>query len=224
MPATQILVIGDQGTGKSTSWESMDPAATLIISPNSKPLPWQGSAQQYIVGKNRIQTKKLNDIPVVLEKINKELLHIKAVLVEDLTHFFNERTTSNEFMSRKIGNDAFAKWGELASDVKQVIALGDTFRDDLTIVYNGHTEMHDTGTIAMLSPGKLLDKDIKPPSYFTYVLHSMVVTKDNKTEYKFLTNKNGTHDAKTPKGCFKDLLIDNDIKSVIGTIRQYQGN
>jgi hypothetical protein len=84
--------------------------------------------------------------------------------------------------------------------------------------------MHDTGLIAMLSPGKLLDKDIKPPSYFTYVLHSLVVNNDNKMNYKFLTNKNGTHDAKTPRGCFTELLIDNNMKNVIETIRKYQGN
>jgi hypothetical protein len=222
MPATQILVIGDQGTGKSTAWESMDPETTLIISPNSKPLPWPGSAKQYIVGKNRIQTNKLVDIPTVLNTVNNDLKHIKAVLVEDLTHFYNARTTSSEFMARKLGNDAFAKWGELASDIARVIALGETYRDDLTIVYNGHTEMHDTGIIAMLSPGKLLDKDIKPPSYFTYVLHSLVVNSDKNIEYRFLTNKNGTHDAKTPKGCFTELLIPNDMNQVIKTIHNYQ--
>lgn len=224
MPATQILVIGDQGVGKSTAWETMIPEETLIITPNSKPLPWQGSAKQYIVGKNRIQTKKLEEIVSTLEFINTKKPEIKAVLIEDLTHFYNARTTSPEFMNRKLGNDAFAKWGELASDVSKIIALGESFRDDLTIVYNGHTEMHDTGVIGMLSPGKLLDKDIKPPSYFTYVLHALARQAEKSVEYRFLTNKNGTHDAKTPKGCFNELYIPNDMKSIIATIRKYQGN
>lgn len=225
MPATQILVIGDQGTGKTSAWENMDPSVTVVVTPNSKPLPWAGSAKQYVVGKNRLQTKELVMVPPILQKIDKELTHVKFVLVEDFNHFYNARTTSPEFMARKQGNDAFAKWGELAADIAACIALGDSFRDDLTIVYNGHTEMHDTGTIGMLSPGKLLDKDIKPPSYFTYVLHSLAVTNsENKVEYKFLTNKNGTHDAKTPKGCFTELLVPNDMDKVIQRIREYQGN
>lgn len=225
MPATQILVIGDQGAGKSTSWESMNPEETLIVSPNSKPLPWQGSAKQYIVGKNRIQTKELVDVPVVLEKINKDLPQIKNVLLEDLTHFYTARVTSQKFMSRTVGNDAFAKWNEFAADVAKIIAIGDSFRDDLNIIYNGHTEMHDTGTIGMLSPGRLLDKDIKPPSFFTYVLHALAVKEDKGiVSYKFLTNKDGLYDAKTPKGCFKDLLIPNDMRMVLDTIRKYQGN
>lgn len=225
MPATQILVIGDQGTGKTTAWENMNPDETLALCPNAKHFPWPGSAKQYVVGKNRIQTKELTDIPLVLEKVNKDLLHIKNVLIEDQTHFYTARVTNPKFMARQVGNDAYAKWNEFAADVSRMIALGETFRDDLNIVYHGHTEMHDTGIIGMLSPGKLLDKDIKPPSFFTYVLHSLVV-KDEKDniQYRFLTNKDGKHDAKTPKGCFKDLLIPNDMKMVIETIRKYQGN
>jgi len=224
MPATQILVIGEQGTGKSTAWETMDPSSTIIISPNSKPFPWEGSAAQYIVGKNRLQTKKLTDIPATLEEINSKMLHVKTVLIEDITHFYTARITSKEFMARSSGNDAFARWNEFAADVARIINLGETFRDDLTIVFNGHTEMHDTGIIGMLSPGKLLDKDIKPPSFFTYVLHSLFVKDEKNSVYRFLTNKNGTHDAKTPKGCFKDLLIPNDMNAVITRIREYQGN
>lgn len=224
MPATQILVIGEQGTGKSTAWENVNPAETAIVSPNSKPLPWPGSAKHYIVEKNRIQTKELTVLPIVLAKINKDMPHIKNILIEDITHFFNARTTSKAFAARKMGNDAFAKWGELAADIAACIDIGDTFRDDLTIVYNGHTEMNDDGLIAMLTPGKLLDRDIKPPSYFTYVLHSLAVSEEKAVSYKFLTNKDGVHDAKTPKGCFKDLLIPNDMKMVIETIRNYQGN
>lgn len=222
MPATQILVIGDQGTGKSSAWASMNPEETLIITPNAKPFPWEGSAKQYVIGKNRVQTKELSAIPALLEKINKERLNVKTVLVDDLTHFFNARTTSPAFVARRLGNDAYAKWGELANDVARCIDLGETFRDDLTIVYNGHTEMNDEGLVAMLTPGKLLDRDIKVPSYFTYVFHSLVVKNEKDIEYKFLTNKDGRHDAKTPRGCFTQLLIDNDMKMIIDRIRKYQ--
>lgn len=220
MPATQILVIGDQGSGKSTAWETMNPEETLIISPNAKPLPWPGSAKQYLVGKNRIQTKQLTDIPPVLEKINKDMPHIKHVLIEDITHFFNARTTSADFTS----NSGYGKWGVLANDILKIIDLGQNFRDDLFIVYNAHTEMHEDETIGMLSPGKLLDREIKPPSYFTYVFHALVGKGDHdKITYTFLTNKNGRHDAKTPRGCFRTLTIPNDIKTIVNQIKEYQG-
>lgn len=222
MPATQILVIGDQGTGKSTAWETMDQNEVLIITPNAKSLPWGGSTKQYEVGKNRIQTKKLTDVPGVLEKVNKDLKNIKYVLIEDLTHFFNARTTSADFVAQGKTKDSYSRWGELANDIKAVIDLGDNFRDDLFIIYNAHSELKEEGIVGMLTPGKLLDRDIKLPSYFTYVFHSVVVKSDKGMEYKFLTNKDGTHDAKTPKGCFKDLLVTNDMKMIIKRIRDYQ--
>lgn len=222
MPATQILVLGEQGVGKSTAFENLDPKSTLVISPNAKPLPWAGSSKQYIVGKNRIQTKELTAVPAVLTKVNTDMPEIKVVLIEDLTHYFNARTTSDAFMARKLGNDAFARWGELANDVARVIDVGSNFRDDLTIVYNAHTEKNDQDLVVLLTPGKLLDRDIKPTSYFTYVFHALVVKTDKGIDYRFLTNKDGIHDAKTPKGCFTDLLIPNDMDQIIKRIKEYQ--
>lgn len=222
MPATQVLVIGRQGTGKSTAWENMNPAETAIVTPNAKPLPWAGSQKQYVVGKNRLMTNKLTDLPAVLEELNKRT-EIKYVLIDDFTHYFNARTLATDFINRKFGNDAFAKWNELGADVFPIITgQVEKFRDDLFIVFNGHTEIDDEGKVVLQTPGKLLDKTVKIDSYFTYVLHTQVVKGENGMQYKFLTNDNGTHSAKTPRGCFTERLIDNDIKAVLDRIRDYQ--
>lgn len=223
MPATQILVIGRQGSGKSTGFRNMSPDDTIIITPNAKALPWEGSAKQYIVGVNRIQTNKLTDLPATLKLINDTMLGIKTVLIEDLTHYMSARTLSPEFTSRKFGGDAFAKWGEFGADVAAVIMGAENFRDDLTIVYHGHTEIDDEGQVVLQTAGKLLDRDIKLQSYFTYVLHALIIKEDNKIQHKYLTNNDGVHEAKTPMGCFTDRLIDNDISKVIERIKQYQG-
>lgn len=222
MPATQVLVIGRQGTGKSTSWEKMNPEECVIITPNAKPLPWGGSRKQYIVGKNRIMTNQLTDIPTVLQTVNGTMKHIKYVLIDDFTHYFNARIMNPEFINRKFGNDAYAKWNELGADIFVIITgLVENFRDDLYIVYNAHTEVDDEGQVVLQTPGKLLDKSIKIDSYFTYVFHTQVIKGETGMTYKFLTNNNGTHSAKTPKGCFTEKLIDNDIKAVLDRIHEY---
>lgn len=226
MPATQILVVGSPGSGKSTSWESMPPEEVIVITPNAKPLPWANSAKSYIPGKNRIQTDKLSEVPGILKHINEKKPEVTKVLIEDLTHFMSARTLSPEFMARKLGNEAFARWSEFAADVAAVIKAGDSkdFRDNLTIVYNGHTEVDDRGKVVLQTAGKLLDRDFKIQSYFTYVFHALVKEENEKIVYKFLTNTDGINEAKTPRGCFADLLIDNNMKYVINTIRAYQGN
>lgn len=223
MPAKLILVEGLSGTGKSTAWETMDPATTIVITPSAKDLPFEGGSSKYTVGKNRIVTNQLTQLPAVLKKINDEAKHIKHVLIEDFTHFFNARLMDKGFIARKLGNDAFAKWNELAADTLPIITgNAESFRDDLFIVFNAHVESNDEGIIALKTPGKLLEKSIDIVSYFTYVLQTVMTKSDTGVKYQFLTNHDGTREAKTPKGMFKDLYIPNDINLVIEAIKKYQ--
>lgn len=223
MPAKLLLVEGPSSTGKSTAWESMDEKSTIIVTPNAKDLPFAGGSSKYVIGKNRIQVSKIEQLPAILKKINDEALHIKHVLVEDFTHFFNTRLMDKTFIARKLGNDAYAKWNELAADTLPVITgNAESFRDDLFIVFNAHVEVNDNGVASLQTPGKLLEKSINIVSYFTYILHTVPVMTDKGMEYRFLTNFNGKHEAKTPKGMFKDLFIPNDISKVIETIKTYQ--
>lgn len=224
MPATLILVEGEPGVGKSTAWEKMPHEESVVITPNSKDLPFEGSATKYPVGTRRLVTNKLTDLPIALKKVNDEMPHVKYVLVDDFTHYFNARTMDPQFIARKLGNDAFAKWNEFAADVFKVIGNTiESFRSDLWIVMNAHTEVNGDGQVVLQLPGKLLENSIKVASYFTYIFHAMVRQKENeKIEYCFLTNRDGIHEAKTPKGCFKDLYIPNDLKFAIDTIRQYK--
>lgn len=74
----------------------------------------------------------------------------------------------------------------------------------------------------MLTPGKLLDNVVKIPSYFTYILHSIVYEDSGDIHYKFLTNRDGSgKEAKSPEGCL-NLLEDNDIAEIIKKIEAYQ--
>lgn len=223
MPAKLILVEGPSGTGKSTAWENINEKETIVITPNAKDLPFGGGSSKYVIGKNRIQINELKDLPKTLKQINDTALHIKHILIEDFTHFFNARLMDKGFIARKLGNDAFAKWNELAADTLPVITgNAESFRDDLFIVFNAHVELNENGIQALQTPGKLLEKSINIVSYFTYVLHTVPVKTDSGMKYQFLTNFNGTHEAKTPKGMFKELFIPNDIAQVIETIKSYQ--
>ena len=43
-----IAVVGQTGTGKSTSIESLDPKETVVINVVGKPLPFRGWKQKYV--------------------------------------------------------------------------------------------------------------------------------------------------------------------------------
>ena len=69
MGAKLIVVIGDEGTGKTSSLRYIDPETTGIITPNSKELPGK-LEKQYINWKNRFPVNKLTSVGGMLKAIS----------------------------------------------------------------------------------------------------------------------------------------------------------
>lgn len=68
----------------------------------------------------------------------------------------------------------------------------------------------------------MLDSLITIEGLFTYVFFTSIVRDDDgKAQYKLITQSDGTTTAKTPLGCFEDLLIDNDLKYICDKIDEY---
>lgn len=217
-----ILVVGEPGTGKSRAILNLDPEKTIIIKPNSKQLPFMGAAKKYVVNKNVFVRMDFASIGLILKDINTiaDFKHITTIVLEDLTHFFSKRVMDD---SKKEG---YQKWSDLAVDLfKNLVDYESKLRPDLNFIIIAHTEastdVAGAGVITLQTPGKLLDKQIKLPSYFTYVLHTYTYQEGGITKYAFLTNTDGIRIAKTPEGCFPKL-IENDYLQVIDQINKYQ--
>ena len=82
-----------------------------------------------------------------------------------------------------------------------------------------HTDTDDFGNIKPKSIGKLLDEKVCIEGLFTIVLHS----KFDDGKYVFSTKTNGADEAKTPLEMFDSTEIDNNLKMVDNTIREYYG-
>lgn len=217
-----ILVIGEPGTGKSTAIEKLDPESTVIIKPNNKPLPFRGGASKYnLEKKNVVVIKEFKELEQTLNAINSSTSgKIKTVIIEDLTHYFSHRVMKDAKTS------GFQKWTDMAKECfDAIIKFESNLREDLDVIVVGHTDRSvdslGNTVVGLQTPGKLLENNIKIPSYFTYILHTDVVESNGKMEYRFLTNFDGNKLAKTPVGCF-DKYIPNDYKLVLETINKYQ--
>lgn len=222
-----ILIIGESGRGKSTSLRNMDPSSTMIIKPNSKPLPFKGAKSNFNTeNKNVARITTFKTLTNVLHRINseKELQHIKTIVIEDISHYFNYRVMQD---AKKTG---FQKWTDLGVETYGAFLAGEQdelFREDLTIVLIGHvsesTDANGVKTSSLYTPGTLLERQVKIPSYVTYQFYADMEMKAGKPFYHFLTNADGTgKEAKTPMGLFEELKIDNDLNMVLEAINKYE--
>lgn len=82
--ANVVAVVGESGTGKSTSIETLDPKETFIINCAGKPLPFRGSSSVYS-GANKNQSKVNTAAAVVdvMKKVETEWKHVKNLVIDD---------------------------------------------------------------------------------------------------------------------------------------------
>lgn len=216
-----IGIIGDQGTGKSTSIETLDPKSTFIINVTGKPLPFRGSGKMYSEeNKNYKQTDKAGDIVSLLKLINEKALHIKTVVIED-----GQYIMAFEFM-RRSKEAGYSKFSDLGKDMTSIFDAAKSLREDLIVVYTSHSEdVVDNGSISKLKMktiGAMLDNYINLEGLFTICLYTHFETsKDNKMNYCFVTNRWEKYPAKSPRGMFSEIKIPNDLAYVIREVESY---
>lgn len=209
-----ILIMGESGSGKTTSMRNLNPETTFYIDADKKGLNWKGWKQQYnSQNKNYIATSKSKDIKLLLGKIDTEQTHIKTVVIDTL----NGIMIDDEFARMK--EKGFDKWQDMAYSIYDIISIANSLRDDLVIVFVMHsqTERDETGfyfTRAKTS-GKKLDKVVVESKFSTVLLAKCI---DGK--YIFET-KNINSTVKTPLGAFETDSIENDIVKVLEALKEY---
>lgn len=232
-----ILVQGDPGTGKSTSLRNFPPQGTLILKPNSKPFPWKGGDEGFKQeGGVIMYTNNLSRLyDIVYKGVSGDSPSGKRfdqVVIEDFSHFINAHTMSDSFRARESGNEAFKRYADMAvamykalfesiMDAKSYFVKNGIEEPNTKIIVINHTEEDLRGKAKFRSAGKLLDKEIKPSSYFRIVLHSMTMDGNSeKGKYVFLTQDSSMYEAKSPMDMF-DEFIPNDLWAAVKTIREY---
>lgn len=214
--ANITLVIGESGTGKSTSIRNLNPQETVIINVLDKPLPFRGASENY---KRKSDNKKGNycstdnyaKIIQAINHININDLSIKNIIIDDFQYVM-----ANEFM-RRATERGFDKFTEIAQHAWQIIDASAKARDDLFVFILSHSDEDNSGKVKCKTIGKMLDDKITIEGMFTTVLHSIV--SDGK--YRFLTQNDGSHIAKSPMGMFDQDFIENDLCFVKQKMSEY---
>lgn len=225
MAAETILVLGESGHGKSSSLRNLNPEETFIISTTSKPLPWRGWKKQYVKWDpktnpdgNWYQTAKSANVLTIIKYINAKRPEIKNIIIDDTQY-----TMSFEYMDRR-KETGYTKFSDIGGDFTDLLRSAEILRDDIKLIFTAHSENVGDGMnphYTLKTIGKMVNEKITPEGLFTYVFYALARPGDEKMEYKFLTNTDGEHVAKTPLGMFDDLYIDNDMAEIIKVIDAY---
>ena len=214
--AMVIAVMGESGSGKSTSMRTLPPESTYYIDADGKGLPWRGWRQQYNAEKkNYFRGSEKEKIISILDGINNKRQDIKYVVVDTI----NGIMVDDEMARMK--EKSYDKWADLAAAVYGMIIYSLRMRDDMTIIFVAHTQVDRDENTGMTwtrikTNGRKLDK-IVLESKFTTVFHARCLD----GQYIFETRSNNST-AKTPMGAFEEATIENDIMKALERLEEYR--
>ncbi len=204
------IIMGESGTGKSTSIRNLNPAETFIINVLNKPLPFRGYKKQYTLVSadgatgNYYSSMNYDHIELVIKKINAKRLEIKTLIIDDFQYLM-----ADEFMSRALerGYDKFSEIGKHAYDLLKLLP---TLREDLDIFVLTHSEPNEMGKMKVKTIGKMLDQNVTIEGLYATILQTELTNGD----YHFITQGDVRHIAKSPMGMFETREIPNDLAFV----------
>jgi len=233
--ANAIAIVGDSGSGKTTSISQipelnivgLDPKETFIINVKGKPLPmrgWKGKYTHIDVTKaptegNYLATTDTALILKTLAFINLNRKDIKNVVLDDAQYVMSE-----EFMQNAL-KSGYDKFNKMAKNMYDIINTGINMRESINFIMLTHDDEED-GKSKIKTLGKMLDDKVNLAGLFTVVLYTATKTSLSGTTYHFITNKHiddrGIHImAKSPVGMFEERIIPNDMGFVLNKIEEY---
>lgn len=205
MAAQKTLVMGESGTGKSTSLRNLDPAVTAIVNPVGKPLPFK-SKGKFTMLNNEMKSSNITAWMKGQARAGKKIL-----IVDDFQYLL-----SIPYMNR-IHEGGWDKWNDFGDDYFRLIDVCAELPADVRVYYLTHCETLDNGITTIKLIGKLLREKITIEGLFTIVLRTSMV--DQK--YYFLTQNSGKDTVKSPMGMFSEYAVENDLAYIDDKVCNY---
>lgn len=198
-----VLIVGRSGSGKSTSLRHCQDFAVFNVI--GKPLPF----------KNPPKTLCTDNYGTIVKGLAK--CKAKSIVIDDAGYLM-----TNQFMrghsATGTGNQIYSFYNSVADQFWSLLENIKALPPDKIVYVMMHTDADDSGNMKPKTIGKLLDEKVCIEGMCTVVLRS--VYEDGR--YVFLTNKQDDKCLeKSPIDMFADTAIDNDLKMVDNTIREY---
>lgn len=196
-----VLIIGKSGSGKSTSLRNFKSGEVGIINVLGKYLPFR----------NDLKTVATDEYSTVMST----LFSAKAntLVIDDAGYLMTNQFMKGHASTGK-GNAIFDFFNTIGDNFWNLILFIKTKLPAEKIVYIiMHEEQSEFGSVSPKTIGKMLDDKVCVEGMFEILLRCKA--------HKFYTQVTENDVAKTPIDMFADIEIDNDLKMVDKTIREY---
>lgn len=194
-----VLILGESGSGKSTSLRNFEPTEIGIFNVAGKPLPFR----------KKLPKATISDYGKIMAGMQKS--DKKSFAIDDSQYLLCFEMFSH---AKETG---YQKFTDMALNFYTLIKFViDRLPDDVIVYFLHHTETDANGKLKAKTVGKMLDEKLTVEGLFSIVL----LCQTDGTRHYFVTQSDGFTTAKSPMDMF-DLEIDNDLKFVDTKIREY---
>ncbi|MCI9626502.1 MAG: AAA family ATPase [Clostridia bacterium] len=194
-----VLILGESGSGKSTSLRNFEPDEVGVFNVAGKPLPFRKQLKT-------VDTNDYNKIYAALQNGS-----LKTYVIDDSQYLMAFE------MFARAKETGFAKFTDIAVNFHSLLQfIINGLSKDTIVYFMQHTDQTDTGKIKAKTCGKMIDNQLTLEGLFSIVLMAQT---DGKRHY-FVTQSDGHTTCKSPMDMFEPE-IDNDLKFVDKTIREY---
>lgn len=202
-----IIVYGKSGSGKSRSLKEFAEDEIFLVNVLGKRLPFRNQFKYVLKSRN------YKTIQSQLEK-----MPCKIAVIDD-AGYLQTSTFMAGHSNPKSGSSTFDLFNQISDDFwNLMLFVKEKLPNDVLVYILMHEITTDSGEVKVRTIGKLLDEKVCLEGMVTICLHCLT---DGQRHY--FKTQGGTMDiAKSPEEMFP-LEIDNDLKMVDKTIREYWG-
>lgn len=192
------LILGDSGSGKSTSLRNFEEGEVGIFNVMGKPLPFR----------KKLTKADHSGYDAILKSLGKNAL--RAYVIDDAGYLMS---LENFARAKEAG---YGKFVDMAQKFEQLIEAA-TKTDEDTIVYiMMHYDRDADGRMKPKTIGKMVDEKFCVEGACPIVLQSAI----DDGKHVFISRGDGFNAAKAPMDMLPDVM-DNDLKAVDTAIREY---
>lgn len=195
-----VLVLGDSGSGKSTSLRNFEPGEVAILSVLGKRLPFR----------KKLDVLNHANYGTVQQALTRNKR--KAYVIDDAGYLMQLENF------RRAKETGYQKFTDIALNFERLIEWAMQTDEDTIVYMMMHYDRDADGRMKPRTVGKMIDEKFCIEGACPIVLQSTI----HDGKHVFVSKGDGFNAAKAPIDMLPDVM-DNDLKAVDTAIREYWG-